>query len=79
MSTEPKSSSEDFEPKKLEAGEQVLATTPAPAPAPAPALSQQSPIPNGGLAAWLQVLGAHLLFFNSWYERRYPYSWNDRD
>jgi hypothetical protein len=23
--------------------------------------------PNGGLAAWTQVLGAHLLFFNSWY------------
>jgi hypothetical protein len=22
--------------------------------------------PNGGLTAWLQVLGAHFLFFNSW-------------
>ncbi|GFF28591.1 riboflavin transporter MCH5 [Aspergillus udagawae] len=27
---------------------------------------EPSPIPNGGLAAWSQVLGAHLLFFNSW-------------
>ncbi|KAH8687583.1 major facilitator superfamily domain-containing protein [Tricladium varicosporioides] len=30
---------------------------------------QQAPtsiIPDGGLTAWLQVLGAHLIFFNSW-------------
>lgn len=25
------------------------------------------PPPDGGFAAWLQVLGAFLLFFNSWY------------
>jgi hypothetical protein len=25
-----------------------------------------SSIPNGGTKAWLQVLGAHFLFFNSW-------------
>ena len=25
-------------------------------------------IPNGGLKAWLQVLGAFFLFFNTWYE-----------
>lgn len=25
------------------------------------------PIPNGGFHAWLQVFGAFLLFFNSWY------------
>lgn len=24
-------------------------------------------VPNGGTLAWLQVLGAHFLFFNSWY------------
>lgn len=24
------------------------------------------PPPDGGFAAWLQVLGAFLLFFNSW-------------
>lgn len=31
-------------------------------PTPAP----QPPIPDGGFNAYLQVLGAHLLFFNSW-------------
>jgi hypothetical protein len=31
-------------------------------PAPAPA----GLIPNGGLQAWFQVLGAFFLFFNSW-------------
>lgn len=31
-----------------------------------PAAVTISPIPNGGLQAWIQVLGAHLLFFNSW-------------
>lgn len=68
MSTEPKSSSEEFDSKNIEAGEeqQSPATAAATAPAPAPAPSQQSQIPNGGLQAWLQVLGAHLLFFNSW-------------
>lgn len=24
------------------------------------------PVPNGGLTAWLQVLGSFFLFFNSW-------------
>ncbi len=24
------------------------------------------PIPNGGSKAWLQVLGAHFLWFNTW-------------
>lgn len=72
--TEPKSSSDEFEPKTLEAGGEQSpaivdddAEAAAPAPAPAPAASPQSQIPNGGLQAWLQVLGAHLLFFNSWY------------
>ena len=27
-----------------------------------------SSVPNGGLQAWLQVLAAHFLFFNSWYD-----------
>ncbi|KAK6452867.1 hypothetical protein FP744_10009118 [Trichoderma asperellum] len=27
---------------------------------------QPPPPPNGGLTAWIQVLGAHFLFFNSW-------------
>jgi hypothetical protein len=25
-----------------------------------------APPPDGGLKAWVQVLGAHFLFFNSW-------------
>jgi hypothetical protein len=29
--------------------------------------SPADPIPNGGFKAWLQVFGAFLLFFNSWY------------
>ena len=33
-----------------------------------PRPSSTSEAPNGGLKAWLQVLGAHLLFFNSWYD-----------
>jgi MFS family permease len=36
----------------------------------AQALSGQSSIPDGGLTAWLQVLGANFLFFNSWFVRR---------
>lgn len=31
-----------------------------------PKPSSTNEVPNGGLKAWLQVLGAHLLFFNSW-------------
>ncbi|KAH7032117.1 major facilitator superfamily domain-containing protein [Macrophomina phaseolina] len=31
-----------------------------------PAPPTPSPPPNGGLQAWLQVLGAHFLFFSSW-------------
>lgn len=32
-----------------------------------PCVNDVESIPNGGLAAWLQVLGAFFLFFNSWY------------
>jgi hypothetical protein len=31
-----------------------------------PSVNNVSTIPNGGLWAWLQVLGAFFLFFNSW-------------
>ncbi|KAF2274071.1 MFS general substrate transporter [Westerdykella ornata] len=31
-----------------------------------PSVNNVSSIPNGGLRAWLQVLGAFFLFFNSW-------------
>lgn len=36
------------------------------APAPPPQNAGPSPPPNGGLAAWLQVLGGFMLFFNTW-------------
>ncbi|KAK5045825.1 hypothetical protein LTR84_008918 [Exophiala bonariae] len=29
-------------------------------------IAEQPPIPNGGMLAWLQVLGSFFLFFNSW-------------
>lgn len=32
-----------------------------------PSVRDAASIPNGGLWAWLQVLGAFFLFFNSWY------------
>lgn len=35
-------------------------------PLPQPQGEGPPPPPNGGAQAWLQVLGAHLLFFNSW-------------
>jgi len=31
-----------------------------------PSVNNVNAIPNGGLVAWLQVLGAFFLFFNSW-------------
>lgn len=31
-----------------------------------------SSIPNGGVVAWLQVLGSFLLFMNSWWVRNMP-------
>ena len=35
----------------------ILAATPTVVP---------QPPPSGGLTAWVQVLGAHFLFFNAW-------------
>jgi hypothetical protein len=35
-----------------------------------PSINNAAAIPNGGLTAWLQVLGAFFLFFNSWYVAR---------
>lgn len=32
-----------------------------------PSVNNASSIPDGGLWAWLQVLGAFFLFFNSWF------------
>ena len=31
-----------------------------------PSVNNVASIPNGGLAAWLQVVGSFFLFFNSW-------------
>lgn len=31
-----------------------------------PAAGHDSPVPNGGLQAWLQVVGAFMIFFNTW-------------
>lgn len=35
-------------------------------PAPSPAGPPGGPPPDGGLTAWLQVLGSYFLFFNTW-------------
>ncbi len=52
------------EKQEEEALSQTQQTTPEVQPTPTPA--PVSPIPNGGLTAWLQVLGSFMLFFNSW-------------
>jgi hypothetical protein len=36
-------------------------------PQPVVSNNQINEIPNGGLKAWLQVLGSFFLFFNSWF------------
>ncbi|KAL7626112.1 hypothetical protein AAE478_002882 [Parahypoxylon ruwenzoriense] len=41
----------------------IPATTP---PAPPPSQMGPAPPPNGGLVAWLHVLGGFMLFFNTW-------------
>ncbi|KAM3519313.1 hypothetical protein NHJ13051_007604 [Beauveria bassiana] len=60
--------SADYDPESAYTSEQgsavkeeldSLAANPPPTPT-------TEPIPNGGWKAWLQVFGAHLLFFNSW-------------
>ena len=44
----------------------TAAAGPVPMDPVTPTLSP-SPIPNGGLYAWVQVLGCAFLFFNTWY------------
>jgi hypothetical protein len=38
-----------------------------------PPSKQSNEIPNGGLKAWLQVLGSFLLFLNTWYVCGFPF------
>ena len=54
--------------------ESKAAQSPAGIPSSAPTgkpsqghVNDLSSVPNGGLRAWLQVAGAFMLFFNSWY------------
>ena len=37
-----------------------------------PSINNAAAIPDGGLTAWLQVLGAFFLFFNTWYVVKAP-------
>ena len=74
LSVAPSSSSTTATPEHVpsspvqEKAADVAATAPAPVP-PVEATKPASPFgppPNGGLKAWLQVLGGFMLFFNTW-------------
>ncbi|KAK8052857.1 MFS monocarboxylate transporter [Apiospora saccharicola] len=73
MSTEPnemaigekKAVASDASQTTLENGQQNKADVESAPPA-APAPGGPPPAPNGGVTAWLQVLGAFMIFFNSW-------------
>lgn len=49
----------------LQVGSRDSGTTPTIPPA-APAAASVPPPPNGGVRAWLQVLGSFCLYFNTW-------------
>jgi hypothetical protein len=54
------------------------AATSEPAPIAKPAhghVNDLSSVPNGGLRAWLQVAGAFMLFFNTWYVHYSGFQW----
>ena len=58
-----------METKEEQSSDTTGATTPTSTPledAQPAASAVALPPPNGGLNAWIQVLGAHFLFFNSW-------------
>lgn len=42
-----------------------------------PSVNNVKAIPNGGLRAWLQVLGAFFLFFNSWFVWSTDFAWSE--
>ncbi|KAK7943674.1 uncharacterized protein PG986_012787 [Apiospora aurea] len=50
----------------LENGQQTNPDLESAPPAPAQPQAGPPPAPNGGITAWLQVLGAFMIFFNSW-------------
>lgn len=67
-----KSSSDDIAEPKSEAPQEEtpqekLGEAPAAVAETNAAPTHFSPVPNGGLTAWLQVLGGFMLFFNTWY------------
>lgn len=48
-------------------GQTIASSAPAPAPAdPPPPAGAPSPPPNGGIVAWLHVVGSFMLYFNTW-------------
>jgi hypothetical protein len=47
--------------------EQAKDVEAAPQPKKGADVNDLSSVPNGGMMAWLQVVGAFSLFFNSWY------------
>ena len=55
---------EDVESKAASAGASPSAPTGPPGHG---HVNDLSSVPNGGLRAWLQVVGAFMLFFNTWY------------
>lgn len=43
-----------------------------------PSVNNIKAVPNGGLKAWLQVVGAFFLFFNSWVSLSHPSYFSSR-
>lgn len=63
----PENQQDSTRPEKQEdsSGPEPSERTESPIPADLP---DHDHVPDGGLVAWLQVAGAFILFFNSWYE-----------
>jgi hypothetical protein len=59
IADEEKSIGEESDTRRPQSPEEVAPAVPKAPPSP-------GPVPNGGLQAWLQVLGAWILFFNTW-------------
>ncbi|KAK8085325.1 major facilitator superfamily domain-containing protein [Apiospora hydei] len=63
---EKKAAAPDASQTTLENGQQTNPDIESAPPAPAQPQAGPPPAPNGGITAWLQVLGAFMIFFNSW-------------